>query len=132
MQTIFENCHNKSLIDGLENFKLLLASTDPEILIATLETLSALVKLNPPSCMEGQLLAAPARGREVDMNRSEANLKEGNLYYVIPIDNASMVFGLLQARREYTRGSPSELLHMQVGGGFERRIWSMKSSFMPP
>jgi len=34
---------------------------------------------------QGQLLAAPARGREVDMNRSEANLKEGNLYYVIPI-----------------------------------------------
>ena len=31
----------------LQNFKLLLASTDPEILIATLETLSALVKINP-------------------------------------------------------------------------------------
>jgi len=47
MQTILENCHNKSSFDGLENFKLLLASTDPEILIATLETLSALVKINP-------------------------------------------------------------------------------------
>lgn len=47
MQTILENCHNKSSFDGLEHFKLLLASTDPEILIATLETLSALVKINP-------------------------------------------------------------------------------------
>ncbi|KAG6644475.1 E3 ubiquitin-protein ligase UPL2-like isoform X1 [Carya illinoinensis] len=46
MQTILENCHNKSSFDGLENFKLLLSSTDPEILIATLETLSALVKIN--------------------------------------------------------------------------------------
>ncbi|XP_022773024.1 E3 ubiquitin-protein ligase UPL1-like isoform X2 [Durio zibethinus] len=47
MQTILENCHNKSSFDGLEHFKLLLSSTDPEILIATLETLSALVKINP-------------------------------------------------------------------------------------
>ncbi|XVE55632.1 hypothetical protein DITRI_Ditri03aG0174200 [Diplodiscus trichospermus] len=47
MQTILENCHNKSSFDGLEHFKLLLSSTDPEILIATLETLSTLVKINP-------------------------------------------------------------------------------------
>ncbi|XP_044475509.1 E3 ubiquitin-protein ligase UPL2-like isoform X2 [Mangifera indica] len=47
MQTILENCHNKSSFDGLEHFKLLLTSTDTEILIATLETLAALVKLNP-------------------------------------------------------------------------------------
>ncbi|KAI9201569.1 hypothetical protein LWI28_025432 [Acer negundo] len=47
MQTVLENCHNKSSFDGLEHFKLLLASTDPEVLIATLETLSALVKINP-------------------------------------------------------------------------------------
>ncbi|XP_031279241.1 E3 ubiquitin-protein ligase UPL2-like isoform X1 [Pistacia vera] len=47
MQIILENCHNKSSFDGLEHFKLLLASTDPEVLIATLETLAALVKLNP-------------------------------------------------------------------------------------
>ncbi|KAL4335645.1 hypothetical protein GQ457_07G020800 [Hibiscus cannabinus] len=47
MQTILENCHNKSSFDGLEHFKLLLSSTDPEVLIATLETLSALVKINP-------------------------------------------------------------------------------------
>lgn len=48
MQIILENCHNKSSFDGLEHFKLLLASTDPEVLLATLETLSALVKI-PPS-----------------------------------------------------------------------------------
>ncbi|KHG30119.1 E3 ubiquitin-protein ligase UPL2 -like protein [Gossypium arboreum] len=47
MQMILENCHNKSSFDGLENFKFLLSSTDPEVLIATLETLSALVKINP-------------------------------------------------------------------------------------
>ncbi|CBI19294.3 unnamed protein product, partial [Vitis vinifera] len=47
MQIILENCHNKSSFGGLEHFKLLLTSTDPEILIATLETLSALVKINP-------------------------------------------------------------------------------------
>ncbi|XP_022768487.1 E3 ubiquitin-protein ligase UPL2-like isoform X2 [Durio zibethinus] len=46
MQTILENCPNKGSFDGLEHFKLLLSSTDPEILIATLETLSALVKIN--------------------------------------------------------------------------------------
>ncbi|XP_019701852.1 E3 ubiquitin-protein ligase UPL2 [Elaeis guineensis] len=47
MQIILENCHNKNSFGGLEHFKLLLASTDPEIVIATLETLSALVKINP-------------------------------------------------------------------------------------
>ncbi|KAE8684369.1 hypothetical protein F3Y22_tig00111131pilonHSYRG00026 [Hibiscus syriacus] len=47
MQTILENCHKKSSFDGLEHFKLLLSSTDPEVLIAALETLSALVKINP-------------------------------------------------------------------------------------
>ncbi|PPD77872.1 hypothetical protein GOBAR_DD25184 [Gossypium barbadense] len=47
MQMILENCHNKSSFDGLEHFKFLLSSTDPEVLIATLETLSALVKINP-------------------------------------------------------------------------------------
>nr|XP_009404258.1 PREDICTED: E3 ubiquitin-protein ligase UPL1-like [Musa acuminata subsp. malaccensis] len=47
MQIIFENCQNKSSFGGLEHFKLLLASVDPDIIIATLETLSALVKINP-------------------------------------------------------------------------------------
>ncbi|KAG5383107.1 hypothetical protein IGI04_034577 [Brassica rapa subsp. trilocularis] len=46
MQIILENCPNKSTFDGLEHFKLLLASTDPEVLIAALETLSALVKIS--------------------------------------------------------------------------------------
>ncbi|CAE6231131.1 unnamed protein product [Arabidopsis arenosa] len=47
MQIILENSPNKSSFDGLEHFKLLLASTDPEVLIAALETLSALVKISP-------------------------------------------------------------------------------------
>ncbi|KAK4796818.1 hypothetical protein SAY86_029144 [Trapa natans] len=45
MQIILENCHNKSSFEGLEHFKLLISSTDPEIIIASLETLSALVKI---------------------------------------------------------------------------------------
>ncbi|KAK6940269.1 E3 ubiquitin ligase, domain of unknown function DUF908 [Dillenia turbinata] len=58
MQTILENCHNKSSFSGLEHFKLLLASTDPEILIATLETLSALVKINPSKLhVSGKLIS---------------------------------------------------------------------------
>ncbi|XXG55804.1 hypothetical protein AAC387_Pa03g3392 [Persea americana] len=47
MQTILENCHNKSSFGCQEHLKLLLTSTDPEVLIATLETLSALVKIIP-------------------------------------------------------------------------------------
>ncbi|KAM1084695.1 hypothetical protein ACFX2I_022870 [Malus domestica] len=55
MQTILENCNNKSSFDGLKHFELLLASMDPDLLastdlkvfIAALETLSALVKINP-------------------------------------------------------------------------------------
>ncbi|KAI4339776.1 hypothetical protein MLD38_024681 [Melastoma candidum] len=47
MQIILENCPNKSTFDGLEHFKLLLSSTDPEVLIGALETLSAVVKINP-------------------------------------------------------------------------------------
>ncbi|KAI3465189.1 hypothetical protein Pfo_021852 [Paulownia fortunei] len=47
MQIILENCHNKSSFSVIENFKLLLASTDPEILIAALDALSALVKITP-------------------------------------------------------------------------------------
>ncbi|KAI9106855.1 hypothetical protein K1719_022383 [Acacia pycnantha] len=47
MQVILENCPNKTSFDGLEHFKFLLASTDPEVVMAALETLSVLVKLNP-------------------------------------------------------------------------------------
>ncbi|XP_026389464.1 E3 ubiquitin-protein ligase UPL2-like isoform X3 [Papaver somniferum] len=47
MQRIIENSPNRSSFPEVEHFKLLLASTDPEILIATLSTLYALVKINP-------------------------------------------------------------------------------------
>ncbi|KAJ4962286.1 hypothetical protein NE237_022225 [Protea cynaroides] len=61
MQIILENCHNKSSFSGLEHFKLLLASTDPEILIATLEALAALVKINPSKLhVSGRLIGCGA------------------------------------------------------------------------
>ncbi|KAL1540220.1 HECT-type E3 ubiquitin transferase [Salvia divinorum] len=47
MQVILENCHTKSSFSVIEHFKLLLASTDPEIITAALETLSALVRISP-------------------------------------------------------------------------------------
>ncbi|CAN6450843.1 unnamed protein product [Victoria cruziana] len=47
MQSILENCPNKSSFSGLEHFNHLLASTDPDILLAALQTLNALVKINP-------------------------------------------------------------------------------------
>nr|POF11976.1 e3 ubiquitin-protein ligase upl1 [Quercus suber] len=74
MQTILENCHNKSSFDGLENFKLLLASTDPEILIATLETLSALVKINPSKLHGGSTLYFEMHG----LNAQSAEENRGN------------------------------------------------------
>ncbi|KAL8126457.1 hypothetical protein AgCh_013662 [Apium graveolens] len=56
MQIILDNCHNKVSFSGLEHFKLLLASTDPEILIASLETLSSLVKISPKLHFSGKLV----------------------------------------------------------------------------
>ncbi|ERN14346.1 E3 ubiquitin-protein ligase UPL2 isoform X1 [Amborella trichopoda] len=57
MQIILENCHNKSSFSGLEHFNLLLSSTDPEILLATLQTLASLVRINPSKLhVNGKLL----------------------------------------------------------------------------
>ncbi|TVU50517.1 hypothetical protein EJB05_01890 [Eragrostis curvula] len=61
MQIILENCQNKSSFAGLEHFKLLLASSDPEIVVAALETLAALVKINPSKLhMNGKLISCGA------------------------------------------------------------------------
>ncbi|KAL6623150.1 hypothetical protein ACP70R_033029 [Stipagrostis hirtigluma subsp. patula] len=58
MQIVLENCQNKSSFAGLEHFKLLLASADPEIVVAALETLAALVKINPSKLhMNGKLIS---------------------------------------------------------------------------
>lgn len=38
-----------------------------------------------------------------------------------PYDTGGMPFGS-QAPREYSRGSSPDWLHMQVGGGFDRKI----------
>lgn len=61
MQIILENCQNKSSFTGLEHFKLLLASSDPEVVVAALETLAALVKINPSKLhMNGKLISCGA------------------------------------------------------------------------
>ncbi|GLJ53784.1 hypothetical protein SUGI_1147870 [Cryptomeria japonica] len=44
---IFENCRDKGSFSGLEHFTHLLSSNDPEILLAALQALVALVKINP-------------------------------------------------------------------------------------
>ena len=41
---------------SIQHFKLLLASTDPEILIASLETLSSLVKISSKLHLSGKLV----------------------------------------------------------------------------
>lgn len=57
MQIVLENCQNKTSFAGLEHFKLLLASSDPEIVVVALETLAALVKINPSKLhMNGKLV----------------------------------------------------------------------------
>ncbi|XP_051186843.1 E3 ubiquitin-protein ligase UPL1 isoform X2 [Lolium perenne] len=57
MQIVLENCQNKSSFAGIEHFKLLLASSDPELVVAALETLAALVKINPSKLhMNGKLI----------------------------------------------------------------------------
>ncbi|GJN13374.1 hypothetical protein PR202_gb00068 [Eleusine coracana subsp. coracana] len=61
MQIVLENCQNKSSFPGLEHFKLFLASSDPEIVVAALETLAALVKINPSKLhMNGKLISCGA------------------------------------------------------------------------
>jgi len=58
MQIILENCQNRSSFTGLAHLKLLLASSDPEIVVAALETLVALVKINPSKLhMNGKLIS---------------------------------------------------------------------------
>lgn len=58
MQIVLENCQNRSSFTGLEHLKLLLASSDPEIVVAALETLVALVKINPSKLhMNGKLIS---------------------------------------------------------------------------
>ncbi|KAH9287706.1 hypothetical protein KI387_031823 [Taxus chinensis] len=47
LSIIFENCRNKGSFSGLEHFTHLLSSNDPEILLAALHALVALVKINP-------------------------------------------------------------------------------------
>ncbi|KAG8048577.1 hypothetical protein GUJ93_ZPchr0009g267 [Zizania palustris] len=57
MQIVLENCQNKTSFASLEHFRILLASSDPEIVVAALETLAAMVKINPSKLhMNGKLI----------------------------------------------------------------------------
>eukprot|EP00252_Welwitschia_mirabilis_P015868 TRINITY_DN35256_c0_g1_i1.p1 TRINITY_DN35256_c0_g1~~TRINITY_DN35256_c0_g1_i1.p1 ORF type:complete len:3600 (-),score=671.44 TRINITY_DN35256_c0_g1_i1:388-11187(-) len=51
LSIIFENCHNKSSFSGLEHLINLLSSNDPDMLLATLHTLTAFVKISPSKMM---------------------------------------------------------------------------------
>ncbi|KAF7064261.1 hypothetical protein CFC21_070622 [Triticum aestivum] len=61
MQIVLENCQNKTTFAGLEHFKNLLASSDPEVVVAALETLASVVKINPSKLhMNGKLISCGA------------------------------------------------------------------------
>jgi len=58
---IFYSHHVNLLLFFYQHFKLLLSSSDPEIVVAALETLAALVKINPSKLhMNGKLISCGA------------------------------------------------------------------------
>ncbi|XP_071741749.1 E3 ubiquitin-protein ligase UPL2-like [Rutidosis leptorrhynchoides] len=97
MQIVLENCHNKSSFDGLEHFKLLLASTDPEIVIATLETLSVLVKISPSKLhASGKLVACGSlNNRLLSLAQGWGSKEEGlGLYSCVMLNERTQDEGL--------------------------------------
>ncbi|CAN4122413.1 unnamed protein product [Withania somnifera] len=97
MQIILENCHNKGSFSGLEHFKLLLALTDPEILIATLETLSVLVKINPSKLhASGKLVRCGSiNSCLLSLAQGWGSKEEGlGLYYCVTVNERSQDEGL--------------------------------------
>ncbi|XP_016486388.2 LOW QUALITY PROTEIN: E3 ubiquitin-protein ligase UPL2-like [Nicotiana tabacum] len=97
MQIILENCHNKGSFSGLEHFKLLLASTDPEILIATLETLAVLVKINPSKLhASGKLVGCGSiNSCLLSLAQGWGSKEEGlGLYYCVTVNERSQDEGL--------------------------------------
>lgn len=97
MQIILENCHNKGSFSGLEHFMLLLASTDPEILIATLETLAVLVKINPSKLhASGKLVGCGTiNSCLLSLAQGWGSKEEGlGLYYCVTVNERSQDEGL--------------------------------------
>lgn len=97
MQIILENCHNKGSFSGLEHFKLLLASTDPEILIATLEALAVLVKINPSKLhASGKLVGCGSiNSCLLSLAQGWGSKEEGlGLYYCVTVNERSQDEGL--------------------------------------
>ncbi|KAF9603290.1 hypothetical protein IFM89_034639 [Coptis chinensis] len=97
MKIILENCHNKSSFGGLEHFKFLLASTDPDILNATLETLSALVKINPSKLhVNGKLVGCGSINSSLlSLAQGWGSKEEGlGLYSCVVANEKSQVEGL--------------------------------------
>ncbi|XP_068655098.1 E3 ubiquitin-protein ligase UPL1-like isoform X2 [Aristolochia californica] len=97
MQTILENRHNKSAFGGLEHFKLLLASTDPEILLATLETFTTLMKINPSKLhVSGKLVGCGSLNScLLSLAQGWGSKEEGlGLYLCVVANERSQEYGL--------------------------------------
>ncbi|KAI3491195.1 hypothetical protein L1887_44441 [Cichorium endivia] len=126
MQIILENCHNKSSFDGLEHFKLLLASTDPEILIATLETLSSLVKINPSKLhASGKLVGCGAINNcLLSLAQGWGSKEEGlGLYSCVMLNERTQDEGLslfpsdIQTENDNSQNRVGSTLYFELHGG---------------
>ncbi|XP_023746600.1 E3 ubiquitin-protein ligase UPL2 [Lactuca sativa] len=126
MQIILENCHNKSSFDGLEHFKLLLASADPEVLIATLETLSALVKINPSKLhASGKLVGCGSiNSCLLSLAQGWGSKEEGlGLYSCVMLNERTQDEGLtlfpsdLQTENDNSQNRVGSTLYFELHGG---------------
>lgn len=115
MQIILENCHNKGSFSGLEHFKLLLASTDPEILIATLETLAVLVKINPSKLhASGKLVGCGSiNSCLLSLAQGWGSKEEGlGLYYCVTVNERSQDEGLSLFPSDVENDGDKSLYHL--------------------
>ncbi|KAK9758378.1 hypothetical protein RND81_01G225900 [Saponaria officinalis] len=130
MQIIMDNCHNKSSFDGLEqHFKLLLASADPEVLVATLETLSSLVKI-PPSKLHvsGKMIGLGSiNSCLLSLAQGWGSKEEGLGLYTCVVANEKSQEGLslfpsdVQDRDEKSQSRLGSTLYFEVHGVSPRR-----------
>ncbi|XP_062203891.1 E3 ubiquitin-protein ligase UPL1-like [Phragmites australis] len=122
MQIVLENCQNKSSFAGLEHFKLLLASSDPEIVVAALETLAALVKINPSKLhMNGKLISCGAiNSHLLSLAQGWGSKEEGlGLYSCVVANERNQQEGLclfpadMENKYDGTQHRPGSTLHFE-------------------